>query len=90
MVFNSSLTSSASNRYSILSKSIITNKGHVTQPPYTRFYPLNSSSLEIHTFSKYGAANIDMLRQRLSHRGGVIFYIRLNATHCIIVKIKIL
>ena len=63
LVFNSSLTSSAANRYSILSNGIITKKGHVTEPPYTRYYPLSTASLEIHTFSKYGAANIDMLSE---------------------------
>ncbi|CAF0975520.1 unnamed protein product [Adineta steineri] len=63
LVFNSSLTSSAINRYPILSNSIITNKGHITEPPYTRFYPLNISSIEIHTFSKYGLSNIDMLSE---------------------------
>ncbi len=63
LVFDSSLTSSATVRYPILSNSIITNKGHVNEPPYTRYYPLNTSSLEIHTFAKYGLANIDMLSE---------------------------
>jgi deoxyribonuclease-2 len=60
LVFTSSLTPSATTRYQILSNGIITNKGHINEPPYTRFYPLNISSLEIHTFAKYGLANIDM------------------------------
>lgn len=62
-VFDSSLTSSAANRYSILSKGIITNKDHISQPPYTRNTPLNIPSLNIQTFAKYGAANIDMLSE---------------------------
>jgi hypothetical protein len=63
LVFASSLTPLATQRYSILSNGIITNKDHVTNPPYTRFYPLNTSSLEILTFAKYGLANIDMLSE---------------------------
>ncbi|UJR23925.1 hypothetical protein I4U23_026897 [Adineta vaga] len=63
LVFQSNLTSSASSRYKILSNSIITNKGHITGPPFTQYFPLNGSSLEIHTFSKYGSANIDMLSE---------------------------
>ena len=54
LVFDSNLTPSAINRYSILANSIITNKGHINEPPYTHFYTLNSSSLEILTFAKYG------------------------------------
>jgi len=60
LVFNSSLTTSAAERYPILSNGIITNKGHVTNPPYTRRYPLNISAFQLHTFAKYGLANIDM------------------------------
>ena len=60
LVFDSSLTSFATTRYPILSNGIVTNKGHVTEPPYTRYYTLNISSLEIHTFAKYGLANMDM------------------------------
>ncbi|CAF2892816.1 unnamed protein product [Rotaria sp. Silwood2] len=63
LVFDSKLTPSATNRYPILANSIITNKGHINEPPYTRFYPLNSSSLKILTFAKYGLANIDMLSE---------------------------
>ena len=62
-VFDSRLTASATERYSILSKGIITNKAHVTDPPYTYFYPLNISSFEILTFAKYGLANMDMLSE---------------------------
>jgi hypothetical protein len=63
LVFDFSLTPTAMNRYPVLSNSIITNKGHINEPPYTRFYPLNISSLEIHTFAKYGLANMDMLSE---------------------------
>jgi hypothetical protein len=63
LVFASSLTPSAVNRYQILSNGIITNKGHINEPPYTRFFPLNTSSLDIQIFSKYGLANIDMLSE---------------------------
>lgn len=63
LVFESSLTPSAIDRYPILANSIITNKGHINEPPYTRYYPLNVSPLEIHTFSKYGSADIDMLSE---------------------------
>jgi deoxyribonuclease-2 len=60
-VFASGLTSFATKRYSILSTGIIPNKAHITTPPYTYFHSLNSSSLEILTFAKYGLANIDIL-----------------------------
>ena len=63
LVFASGLTPLATERYSLLSNGIIPNKAHVTDPPYTRFYPLKSSSLEILTFAKYGLANIDMLSE---------------------------
>lgn len=63
LVYDSSLTLSAKSRYQILANSIITNKGHVGEPPYTHIYPLNSSSLEILTFAKYGLANMDMLSE---------------------------
>ncbi|CAF3279442.1 unnamed protein product [Rotaria socialis] len=63
LVFDSSLTPSATNRYLILANSIITNKGHINEPPYTHIYTLNTSSLEILTFAKYGLANMDMLSE---------------------------
>jgi hypothetical protein len=63
LVYASSLTSLASERYSILANGIIPNKAHISEPPYTRFYPLNSCSIEIVTFAKYGLANIDMLSE---------------------------
>ncbi|CAF0971477.1 unnamed protein product [Rotaria sp. Silwood1] len=63
LVFDSNLTPSARNRYSILANSIITNKGHINGPPYTHFFPLNTSSFEILTFAKYGLANMDMLSE---------------------------
>jgi hypothetical protein len=62
-VFASNLTLSASIRYPILSNGIIPNKAHISEPPYTRSYSLNSSSLNILTFAKYGLANIDMLSE---------------------------
>jgi hypothetical protein len=62
-VYAANLTSLAAQRYSILANGIIPNKAHISEPPYTHFYPLNSSSLEILTFAKYGLANIDMLSQ---------------------------
>jgi hypothetical protein len=61
LVYASSLTPLATQRYSILANGIIPDKAHVTEPPYTHFSPLNTSSLEILTFAKYGLANIDML-----------------------------
>jgi hypothetical protein len=60
-VFASGLTSFATERYSILATGIIPNKAHITKPPYTYFHSLNTSSLEILTFAKYGLANMDML-----------------------------
>jgi hypothetical protein len=62
-VFDSNLTPLASQRYSILANGIIPNKAHINEPPYTRIYPLNTSSFEILTFAKYGLANIDMLSE---------------------------
>lgn len=62
-VFDSRITSTAADRYSILSGGIVTNKAHITEPPFTRYSPLNIPSLSIHTFAKYGSANIDMLSE---------------------------
>jgi archaellin len=63
LVYASNLTPLATERYLILSNGIIPKKAHITSPPYTRSYPLQTSSLEILTFAKYGLANIDMLSE---------------------------
>ena len=63
LVFQFNLTPFATTRYPVLANGIVTNKAHVTAPPYTRWTPMNHSSLNILTFSKYGLANMDMLSE---------------------------
>ncbi|CAF1279711.1 unnamed protein product [Adineta steineri] len=63
LVYTSSLTLLATQRYSLLANGIIPDKVHITDPPYTYFHLLKTFSFEILTFAKYGLANIDMLSE---------------------------